>query len=111
MYNETTSRGGSKLGGDKMRLFVRGTGVRPFCWIIALPFCAGCLPQLPENVKLPDPPLRSILREVPDGMIETEAGISDSVWLEVNRPGGGTIGGYLSLDDSPKKSLVLLLHG
>src|SRR5262245_37747648 len=78
---------------------------------IALPLCPGCLPPLPENAKPSDPPQRNILKEVPDGRMETEAGVSGAVWLEVNRPGGNTIGGYLSQNDSPLKAVVIILHG
>jgi dienelactone hydrolase len=73
--------------------------------------CSGCLPALPENAKPADQPNRTILLEVPQGRIQTEEGVNGAVWLEVDRPGGGEIGGYLSQNDSPTKSLVIILHG
>ncbi len=78
--------------------------------VSALLACGGCLPQLPENVKNTDPPQRNILMEVPGGRIETESGVENAVWLEIDGS-AGPIGGYLSQNGSPQKALVIILHG
>lgn len=73
---------------------------------------SGCLPALPENLKATDSPARTTLLETSDSRFETESGLTDGVWLEVNRSDGdGAVGGYLSQNVSPTQSLVIILHG
>lgn len=71
---------------------------------------AGCLPALPDNTTA-GPPQRTIVAEEGDIVLAAEAGLEDTLWLEVPRPGGGTVGGYLSQGPSSRRSLVILLHG
>jgi pimeloyl-ACP methyl ester carboxylesterase len=87
---------------------------RSFIWGTLPLVCgmaAGCLPPLPENGKAIEPPRRQILMETPDSRMAAEDGVENGVWLEVFMGDGRSVGGYLSQNESPRRALVILLHG
>lgn len=72
---------------------------------------AGCIaPPLPTNLDAAAPD-RSLLREAPQAVVRQEEGVLDAAWLEITRDDGRPVGGYISLQKSPRGALVLLIDG
>jgi dienelactone hydrolase len=78
-----------------------------------VPLAAGCIPALPDNIDdAAFPPSRTVFLERDGAVFSMEDGSESAIWLEIDRPdGSGRVGGYLSLSDGDRRSLVLFLPG
>ncbi|MCA9244723.1 MAG: prolyl oligopeptidase family serine peptidase [Phycisphaerales bacterium] len=96
--------GRSRFAGGLLKFVLLGAPLIP---IIG----AGCIPPpLPDNLEA-DAPHRSLLREAPRAVVRQEDGVLDAAWLEITRDDGKAVGGYVSLQKSPRGALVLLVDG
>lgn len=87
---------------------------RVLCWLMffAIGSGIGCVPPiLPENVDTPNYHPRLPAEQIEGAQYFDELFLEDGRWLEINRPDGGKVGGYLSTAESSDRSLVLIFPG
>jgi len=89
---------------------MRRTRSSVWVMLVSLVWATGCVPVLPENTKV-GPPARVQVSEADGVTFWAEPDVDDAFWMEIPRAHGGTVGGYLSHNESPHRSLVILLHG
>jgi len=71
----------------------------------------GCLPDLPNNIDNPSPK-RTLSYEAGGAKFSYDEGVEDAVWIDIpNQDDSHFVGGYLSLDNSDSKDIVILLKG
>jgi pimeloyl-ACP methyl ester carboxylesterase len=80
-------------------------------FLAVIGLAGGCLPQLPDNTKTASAPQRTLLYGSADASFSSEDGVTDALWLEVQRGDGETVGGYVSQNDATRNALIIMLHG